>query len=200
MVGGGGDGDAFSGNAGGSGHVVYSEQDMIGVNDATKLSLEIGADGNFGTAGESTIVLDVSTGDTLAVAEGGGGGSDDEVSGGAGYSGGGGGSTTGYPGGDGGSDGGDGEHSPFSSDGGQGSGVDLSSFQFQYFNLRPGAGGQGEYNRGGGGGGVVVTDYQGVVRAGARGRGDGVTDGEGYGAGSGNGWGEKGLILLEIVQ
>ena len=65
--------------------------------------------------------------------------------------------------------------------------------------MRPGAGGQGEYNRGGGGGGVVVTDYQGVVRAGAR-RGDGVTDGEGYGAGSGNGWGEKGLILLEIVQ
>ena len=46
----------------------------------------------------------------------------------------------------------------------------------------------------------MVTDYQGVVRAGTRGRGDGVTDGEGYGAGSGNGWGEKGLILLEIVQ
>ena len=64
------------------------------------------------------MVSDLLSGETLILADGGEGGSDDETSGGGGYSGGGGGSITGYPGGDGGSDGADGEHSPFSSDGG----------------------------------------------------------------------------------
>ena len=50
-VGGGGDGDAFSGNAGGSGHVEWSE---VTVSSGEKVSLDIGSDGNFGSAGDST--------------------------------------------------------------------------------------------------------------------------------------------------
>ena len=60
------------------------------------------------------------------------------------------------------------------------------------------AGGGGGCEGGvGGGGGLVVT--RGDQRLGARAR-EGPTDGEGYGAGSGNGWGEKGLVLIEIVR
>jgi len=196
-VGGGGDGDAFSGNAGGSGLVIYKE---VSIPSGSILSIEIGSDGNFGTAGEATMVSDLLSGETLILADGGEGGSDDETSGGGGYSGGGGGSITGYPGGDGGSDGADGEHSPFSSDGGPGSGLDISELQFEYFTVSPGAGGVGEYNRGGGGGGLLVISRMTGMIHGQHRVGQGVTDGQGYGAGSGNGWGEKGLILLEIVE
>ena len=161
------------------------------------LSIEIGSDGNFGESGDPTRVEVLGQDRVLIEAQGGGGGSLDDLSGGAGYSGGGGGSLTGYPGGEGGSDGGDGGHSPFSSDGGLGSGVDISLLVLDHFTLSPGAGGAGEYNRAGGGGGLVVT--RGGQRHAARTR-EGPTDGEGYGAGSGNGWGEKGLVLIEIVR
>ena len=138
-------------------------------------------------------------GATLAKAAGGSGGGDNEVAGGAGYSGGGGGSITGYPGGKGGSDGADGEHSPFSSDGGRGSGLNISTFQFDHFQLVPGRGGLGEYNRAGGGGGVVLLDA-GALRRPRRSLQDSPTDGEGFGAGSGNGWAAKGLVIMEIIQ
>ena len=137
-------------------------------------------------------------GATLGLAAGGSGGGENELAGGGGYSGGGGGSVTGYPGGKGGSDGSDGEHSPFSSDGGLGSGLDISTIRLDHFTLVAGRGGVGEYNRAGGGGGVVVVE-DGVERRPGRTQ-DSPTDGEGYGAGSGNGWAAKGLILVEIVQ
>ena len=163
----------------------------------TILSLDVGGDGNFGGAGSPSSVSVYPGGETLGEAAGGGGGGDSEVAGGAGYSGGGGGSITGYPGGAGGSDGGDGEHSPFSSDGGAGSGLDISTIQFDHFQLVPGQGGEGEYNRAGGGGGVLV--LEGGVVMGRR-LEDSPTDGEGYGAGSGNGWAAKGVVILEIVK
>ena len=61
-VGGGGDGDAFSGNAGGSGHVEWSE---VTVSSGEKVSLDIGTDGNFGSAGDSTVVSVVGSGQLL---------------------------------------------------------------------------------------------------------------------------------------
>ena len=167
------------------------------------LSIEIGSDGNFGEGGDPTRVEVLGEDHVLVEALGGGGGSEDELSGGAGYSGGGGGSLTGYPGGEGGTDGGDGGHSPFSSEGGRGSGVDISLLTLDTFTLSPGAGGEGEYNRAGGGGGLVVTRLTGngniETRHVGRAR-EGPTDGEGYGAGSGNGWGQKGLVLIEILK
>ena len=74
--------------------------------------------------------------------------------------------------------------------------MDITQYQFQNFNLSPGVGGVGEYNRAGGGGGVVVNTKTGH---GVRDQ-EGPTDGVGYGAGSGNGWAEKGLVLIEIVS
>ena len=163
----------------------------------TILSLDVGGDGNFGGAGSPSSVSVYPGGELLGEAAGGGGGGDSEVAGGAGYSGGGGGSITGYPGGAGGWDGGDGEHSPFSSDGGAGSGLDLSTIELDHFQLVAGRGGEGEYNRAGGGGGLLVLQA-GVLRG--RRLQDSPTDGEGYGGGSGNGWAAKGVVLLEIVQ
>ena len=158
--------------------------------------MSIGKDGNFAGAGESTTLGVYLSSDHLVEALGGAGGDDSEESGGNGYSGGGGGSMTGFPGGDGGTDGGDGGHSPFSSDGGKGSGLDIGTLEFEHFKLSPGAGGVGEYDRAGGGGGVVVV-MEGKVWG--RNKDHGPTDGEGYGAGSGNGWASKGVALLEIL-
>jgi len=193
LVGGGGDGAAFGGNGGGSGNVVYKE---LEVDPSQSLGVNIGKDGNFGGAGESTSLGVYLSSDYLVEALGGLGGDDNEESGGDGYSGGGGGSTSGFAGGHGGTDGGDGEHSPFSSDGGKGSGVNIRSFQFDHFQLSPGAGGVGEYDRAGGGGGVLVEVEREVF---GRRRDHGPTDGEGYGGGSGNGWANKGVAVLEII-
>ena len=170
---------------------------QITVVSPTILSLDVGGDGNFGGSGSPSSVSVYPGGETLGQAAGGGGGGDSEVAGGDGYSGGGGGSITGYPGGAGGSDGGDGEHSPFSSDGGAGSGLDISTIQFDHFQLVPGQGGEGEYNRAGGGGGLLVLE-DGVVLG--RRLEDSPTDGEGFGAGSGNGWAAKGVVIMEIVK
>merc|ERR1711963_1231929 len=90
------------------------------------------------------------------------------------------GGANGYPAGDGGYDGGDGEHSPFSSEGGQGSGVNVTEITMINFSLSPGAGGVGVGFYGGGGGGVIVKDAEGGVHGvEEHEKGDGV----GYGAG-----------------
>ena len=180
-------------------NLIQIELRQVSVVADSLLSIEIGSDGNFGEGGNPTRVEVLGQDRILVEAQGGGGGSEDELSGGAGYSGGGGGSLTGYPGGEGGTDGGDGGHSPFSSEGGPGSGLDISQLALDNFSLSPGAGGAGEYNRAGGGGGLVVTTLAGNTRHRGRAR-EGPTDGEGYGAGSGNGWGEKGLVLIEILK
>ena len=103
------------------------------VEPSTSLGVSIGKDGNFGEAGESTTLGVYLSSEHLVEALGGLGGDTNEETGGDGYSGGGGGSTSGFPGGHGGTDGGDGEHSPFSGDGGQGSGVDITGFEFEHF-------------------------------------------------------------------
>ena len=157
--------------------------------------MDIGKDGNFGGAGETTTIGIYLSSEHLVEARGGSGGDDVETTGGDGYSGGGGGSTSGFPGGSGGTDGGDGGHSPFSSDGGKGSGFDIKSIEFEHFEVFPGAGGVGEYDRAGGG--VEVVEMK--ERVWGRDRDHGPTDGEGYGAGSGNGWANKGVAVLEIV-
>ena len=161
----------------------------------TSLSVNVGKDGNFGGTGDSTTLGIYLSDDNLVEAPGGIGGDDNEERGGDGYSGGGGGSTTGFPGGSGGFNGGDGEHSPFSSDGGKGSGIQINEFEFEHFELSPGAGGEGEYDRAGGGGGVLINMGDRLYGV----RDHGPTDGEGYGAGSGNGWANKGVAVLEII-
>jgi len=190
LVGGGGDGDIFEGHAGGSGFVDFKQ---VSVDPSIRLDVDIGRAGNFGESGDATTIEQ--GGRLLFGVPGGVGGEDAGGNGGNGYSGGGGGGANGFPGGDGGFDGGDGEHSPFSSEGGLGSGLNISSISLQYFKLRPGAGGIGQGFYGGGGGGVVV-EVDGKVINHAR-RED--NDGEGFGAGAGT-HSSNGVALLEILD
>merc|ERR1712215_606454 len=152
LVGGGGDGSIFEGHGGGSGFVDFTQ---VALDSSSSLSVTIGRSGNFGESGDSTI-LEVYGGELLLGVPGGVGGESSGGNGGGGYSGGGGGGANGFPGGAGGSNVGDGEHSPFSSEGGKGSAVDISTFQLENFKLSPGAGGAGVGFYGGGVGGVVV--------------------------------------------
>ena len=82
------------------------------------------------------------------------------------------------PGGHGGQDGGDGEHSPFSGDGGRGSGVDIQKFPLREFDLEFGKYGVRAGGGGGGGGGVVVIGHDPPEL-----RDHEPSDGEGWGAG-----------------
>lgn len=82
------------------------------------------------------------------------------------------------PGGHGGEDGGDGEHSPFSGDGGRGSGVDIQKFPLREFDLQFGKYGVKAGGGGGGGGGVVVLGHNPPEL-----RDHEPSDGEGWGAG-----------------
>lgn len=126
---------------------------------------------------------------------GGVGGEDSGGNGGNGYSGGGGGGANGYPAGDGGYDGGDGEHSPFSSEGGRGSGVNVTDIKFRYFHLTPGDGGLGVGFYGGGGGGVLVHGIDGTVLGD---NGQSPEEGNGVGYGAGGSRASKGVAILEI--
>ena len=81
-------------------------------------------------------------------------------------------------GGHGGQDGGDGEHSPFSGDGGRGSGVDIQKFPLREFDLEFGKYGVRAGGGGGGGGGVVVLGHNPPDL-----RDHEPSDGEGWGAG-----------------
>merc|ERR1712123_409667 len=184
LVGSGGDEDIFEGHGGGSGFVDFKQ---VLVESSDLLSVTIGRAGNFGTSGDPT-TLEIYGGDLILGVPGDGGGN-----GGNGYSGGGGGGANGFPAGDGGFDGGDGEHSPFSSEGGRGSGLNITSFDLQYFKLRAGAGGIGSGFYGGGGGGVVVVGDERQHQKAEEG------NGEGYGGGGGSS-GSKGVALLEIVD
>ena len=184
LVGAGGDSDTFEGHGGGSGFV---DMKQVLVTAPVTLSITVGRAGNFGTSGDPTTV-EVYGGEFLFGVPGGVGGAEAGGNGGAGYSGGGGGGKNGYPAGFGGTDGGDGGHSPFSSEGGRGSGVNVTDFTLEYFTLSPGAGGPGVGFYGGGGGGVLVSPGQ-EVREG---------EGQGYGAGGG-GSAKKGVAILEIV-
>merc|ERR1712181_9967 len=109
-------------------------------------------------------------------------------SGGAGYSGGG-----GYErisGGIGGSDGSDGD-SVGGTDGGKGSGFDLTLLTLKNFILTPGTGGQPIGRSGGGGGGVAVNGK--IPRV------TGEFAGVGFGGGSANfGSGNHGCVIVEI--
>ena len=184
LVGAGGDSDTFEGHGGGSGYVGMKQ---LLLTAPVTLSVTVGRAGNFGSSGDATTV-EVYGGEFLFGVAGGVGGADAGGNGGSGYSGGGGGGKNGYPAGFGGTDGGDGGHSPFSSEGGQGSGVNITDFQLEYFSLSPGAGGPGVGFYGGGGGGVLVSPAPGPK--------DG--EGEGYGAGGG-GSANKGVAILEII-
>ena len=184
LVGSGGDSDTFEGHGGGSGYV---DMKQLLLTAPVTLSLTVGRTGNFGSSGGAT-TLEVYGGEFLMGVSGGVGGADAGGNGGAGYSGGGGGGKNGYPAGFGGTDGGDGGHSPFSSEGGRGSGVNISDFHLEYFTLSPGAGGPGVGFYGGGGGGVLVSPV----------KGPGEGEGQGYGAGGG-GSATKGVAVLEII-
>ena len=155
--------------------------------------MTVGRGGNFGSSGKMTVVEQDDQ--VVAGSPGGVGGADAGGNGGNGYSGGGGGGANGYPAGDGGYDGGDGEHSPFSSEGGQGSGVNATEIAMINFSLSPGAGGVGVGFYGGGGGGVIVKDAEGGVH--------GVEEheeGDGVGYGAGGTLSSNGVVLIEIIH
>merc|ERR1711892_785922 len=105
LVGSGGDEDIFEGHGGGSGFVDFKQ---VLVESSDLLSVSIGRAGNFGTSGDPT-TLEIYGGDLLLGVPGGVGGEDGGLGG-----------ANGFPAGAGGFDGGDGEHSPFSSEGGKG--------------------------------------------------------------------------------
>ena len=124
-VGGGGSTSSDAGS--GSGYVEILELTING--PYREFSAEVG------TARQASGLRDKADGSILLAAYAGGDGGEDE--GGDGYSGGGGDCTNGScPGGDGGSDGGDGEPSETDQEGGQGSGLDISTIPLRNIVIR----------------------------------------------------------------
>jgi len=195
LIGGGGDTNTFIGHGGGSGYITQ-DQISLTISSSTSLLVTVGRGGNFGSSGDSTLV-ETSDGETLLGSPGGVGGEDSGGNGGNGYSGGGGGGANGYPAGDGGFDGGDGEHSPFSSEGGKGSGMNVSLIHLDNFFLTPGAAGVGVGFYGGGGGGVLVHGIDGTVLGDD---GQSPEEGEGVGFGAGGSRSSNGVAIMEIVN
>ena len=186
LVGGGGDYSSGSGSGAGSGYIQYAYATLkIGT---TIISLTVGDK-------RQSSVVSLINGDNNVTVEALPG---HDSSGGGGYSGGGayGNTTVGC---DGGTNGGDGE-SFGSRSGGHGTGEDISSNNFDNFDLTPGAGGKpyfvssGNSYYGGGGGGVLVNG-EGPQR-------DSDNQGEGYGGGGGTQdlHGLSGVILLEVSE
>ena len=195
LIGGGGDTNTFIGHGGGSGYLTQGNISLT-VSGSVSILVTIGRGGNFGSSGDST-VLELSGGDTLLGSPGGVGGEDSGGNGGNGYCGGGGGGANGYPAGDGGYDGGDGEHSPFSSEGGKGSGLNVTEVVMKNFRFEAGLGGVGVGFYGGGGGGVLVHTPDGEVIGD---QGQDPEEGEGVGYGAGGSRSTNGVAILEIIS
>ena len=202
-VGGGGKGDENGGNGGGSGYIVYHTMEITA--SPTNITATVGD-----SREPSIVKIDNVLDNIVLEARAGGDGlsfPDDGVGpvGGDGYSGGG-----GYCVCAGGSNGAGGEGSG-GVPGGQGTGEDISLFKFEYYDLSPGAGGQGHSvgdDHGGGGGGVLVDgmgpDCQGTetycrqhIGKGFGGGGCHFYDND---EGFSNVEGAHGVILLEIVN
>ena len=177
LVGGGGNEAGGNGGAG-SGYLQFSSLD---VSPGVVLTAEVGDQ-------RQPSIVTLSTGDIISALPG----QDSQGSdGGDGFCGGGG---EGHSvGGAGGTNGGDGEDAYYGR-GGRGTGVDVSSFNLNAWDIGPGAGGERYIMQGGGGGGVLV-DGKGP-------QGYTSHQGQGYGGGasglSNYGDGLPGVILMEI--
>jgi len=184
-VGSGGAGTSYGGGGGGSGYLTYYADTTSGF---TEFSVTVGQSDDY-LSGSSTVKAN---GDIILEAAAGRSGG---YGGGDGYSGGGGSSSSSGSKYHGGSDGGDGE----GSQGGDGTQQDLNTFQFDHFELRPGAG--GFLHSGGGGGGIIVSGGE----PGRQHQGQG----QGYGGGGEGQFdfdsdysraGLPGVVLIEVVQ
>jgi len=174
----GGGGYAGYGGGGGSGYIQYYTHSTTITSTSAELRISVGNER------ESSFVV-INKNQTIEAQHGHYAG---PRYGGDGYSGG------GANGCDGGSDGSDGQ----CFNGGKGTGENVSSFNFDNFQLSAGAAGEssGFYGITGGGGGGILVDGKGPETSAML----DITAGEGYGGGGTSlQWGKPGIVLLEVV-